>query len=118
MRVRKYLEKLEPLTDVTFIKARARKDAHTPFYHCEYQETPIYMAKDWLKNNQTELLDSIILNDKQMPIQWLSGADWTSAISNGRLKCLLVISEEDCVLLFSKAQQESLEEYIEDRIKI
>ena len=119
MRVRKYLETLKPLQEVTFIKARARKDAHTPYYHAEYQETPIYMAKDWLKNTSTKLLDNIILNDRQAPIQWACGADWTTAATNGQLKCLLVISEDDFATLYpDKKQRNGMEAFIESRMEI
>ena len=44
MRVKEYLSKIPNNTSVTFIKARARKDASTPYYHAEYQTTPIYKA--------------------------------------------------------------------------
>ena len=40
MTVREYLKNCNKYADVTFIKARARKDVHTPGYHAEYQTTP------------------------------------------------------------------------------
>ena len=40
MKVKDYLSRLNATQGVTFIKARARKDAATPYYHAEYQTTP------------------------------------------------------------------------------
>ena len=45
-------------------------------------------------------MDSIVLNDKQMPIDWLCGATWSGKVISGDLKCLLVVSEEDFELLY------------------
>lgn len=119
MRVKDYLNKIGGSTDVTFIKARARKDSNTPGYHAEYQTTPIRMAYEWLDPNwnNKKLLNSIILNDKQPPIEWISGAKWSNDFNSGHLKSLLVISEEDMELLIPwKEQRDSMEEYIEKRI--
>lgn len=118
MKVKEYFKKMRPSDDVTFIKARAREDAHTPFYHAEYQTTPIRRVAEWEQGNNGKLLDSIILNDNQMPIDWLSGAMWGRQVKFGRLKCLLVISEEDFELLYrSKEQRDSMERFIEEKIQ-
>ena len=118
MKARQYLETLASTERVTFIKARARKDANTPMYHEEYQTTPIWMAAEWLRGN-SKTLESVILNDKQMPINWLSGADWGEWVKAGHLRCLLVISPEDFELLVpSKEQRESIESYIDEKIEI
>ena len=63
MTVREYLKDCNKYADVTFIKARARKDAHTPGYHAEYQTTPIRTLVEWEESN---LMDYYILNDKQL----------------------------------------------------
>ena len=115
MTVREYLKDCNKYADVTFIKARARKDAHTPWYHAEYQTTPIRTLAAWKKSN---LMDYYILNDKQCPIDWLSGAIWKYAFNSGRLISLLVISKEDLETLFSKEQASSMIEYIDKKIKI
>lgn len=119
MRLKEYLSKIKPYDDVTIIKARAREDARTPFYHAEYQTTPIYTASDWLKNTNENLLNGVILNDKQPPIDWITGSQWGQTVKAGRLKCLLVASQEDFALLVrSKEQRDSMEKYIDERIDI
>ena len=115
MTVREYLKDCNKYADVTFIKARARKDARTPGYHVEYQTTPIRTLAEWEKSN---LMNYYILNDKQCPIDWLSGAIWKYAFNSGRLISLLVISKEDLETLFSKEQASSMIEYIDKKIKI
>ena len=117
MKVRDYFKRLRPSDEVTFIKARARKDAHTPFYHAEYQTTPIWCVEDWDSENNNKILNSVVLNDRQMPIDWLSGAMWGELVKLGRLKCLLIISEEDFELLYSKSQRDSMEHFIEGKIQ-
>ena len=114
MTVREYLKDCNKNANVTFIKARARKDAYTPRYHAEYQTTPIRTLVEWEKSN---LMDYYILNDKQCPIDWLSGALWKVAFDNGRLISLLVISKEDLETLYSKEQAASMIEYIDKKIK-
>ena len=114
MTVREYLKDCNKYTDVTFIKAIARKDKHTPAYHAEYQTTPIRMLVEWEKSN---LMDYYILNDKQCPIDWLSGTHWKVDFDNGRLISLLVISKEDLETLYPKEQVASIIEYIDKKIK-
>ncbi len=100
MLVREFLK--DVMTNVTFIKARARKDAHTPFYHAEYQTTPMRYPYEWM---DTPLADYIILNDAQPPIDWLSGAPWQNCFNRGCLESLLIISPEDFELLYPSAEQ-------------
>ena len=113
MTVREYLKARNKYADVTFIKAIARKDERTPGYHAEYQTTPIRTIAELEKSN---LMDYYVLNDKQSPIDWLSGAPWKVAFDNGRLISLLVISKEDLETLFSKEQASSIIEYIDKEI--
>lgn len=111
MLVREFLKGIKG--DVTFIKARARKDAHTPFYHAEYQTTPIRRVKEW----DGKIMDYIILNDAQTPIDWLSGAPWKNAFDRGCLTSLLVISPEDLELLYSdKKQRDHMIKFIDEKI--
>lgn len=119
MKVKQYLEMCKASDEVTFIKARARKDAATPFYHAEYQGTSMMCAEEWLgRNVPSKLLESVILNDRQPPIQWLSGAPWDKQFEQGRLKCLLVISEEDFALLYpSEEQRTGTERYCESKMQ-
>lgn len=119
MKVKQYLEALEGHQDVTFIKARARKNAYSPSNHAEYQTTPIYTATEWLEFDNERIMNSVVLNDKQMPIQWLSVADWTIWAKTGRLKCLLIVSQEDFALLYhGQNQRDGLEEYIEQKLDV
>lgn len=113
MTVREHLEKFNQYVDVTFIKARARKDANTPGYHPEYQTTPIRTIDEWKNSN---IMDYYVLNDKQCPIDWLSGALWQPAFNNGRLISLLVISKKDLELLYSTEQATSMIQYIDEKI--
>lgn len=111
MTVREYLGNCNK--KITFIKARARKDAHTPGYHAEYQTTPIRTFAEWKNSN---LMDYYILNHRQCPIDWLSGASWKVAFDNGWLISLLVISKEDLETLYSKEGAASMIEYIDKKI--
>jgi hypothetical protein len=114
MTVREYLKAFSESTSVTFIKARARKDANTPFYHAEYQTTPIRPIWEWEKS---AIMDYYILNNKQCPIDWLSGAPWKIAFDKGNLLSLLVISKEDIETLYSPKQAQEMIAYIEKKIK-
>ena len=117
MKVKEYLElaQVGKYKSVTFIKARARKDANAPGYHAEYQTTPIWTVKQW---SDSRIMDYIVLNDKQPPIEWLSGGKgWTNWFNGGHLLSLLVISEDDLKLLYSGNQADSLEEYIGNELK-
>lgn len=118
MNVRQYINKHKGTGYYTFIKARARKDAHTPFYHPEYQTTPIWDAYEWTKDNNAPILESIVLNDRQAPITWLSGADWNNDIRCGMLKCLLIISPDDFKTLYpGETQREHMEQFIEKQLE-
>ena len=114
MRVKDYLEKIKKYDKVTFLVANAIKDENCPGYHAEYANTAICFASDLLKS-KCSLLNMIILNDKQPPIDWLSGAKWIPAYNAGHLKCLLVISEEDLELIYP-TQAEHMEAYIETQM--
>lgn len=113
MTAREYLERFNQYQDVTFIKARARKDATTPGYHAEYQTTPIRTIADWKKSG---IMEYLVLNDKQCPIDWLSGAPWKGQFDRGHLISMLVISREDLELLYSSEQAVGLIEYIDKKI--
>lgn len=116
MTVQEYL-KLKDMPehkDLTFIKARARKDAVTPFYHAEYQTTPIRTVLEW-KNSK--VMDYIVLNDKQPTIDWLSGCPWNIQIKNGNLLCFLVVSKEDLCILYGEVQATSLEGFIDEKLR-
>jgi len=114
MKVREYLKDFSKSTSVTFIKARARKDAHTPGHHAEYQTTPIRRICDW---EESKIMDYYVLNDKQCPIDWLSGAPWKNNFDRGNLISMLVISKEDLETLYSQKQAESMVAYIDKKIK-
>lgn len=114
MTVREYLKNFNEYMNVTFIKARARKDANTPYYHAEYQTTPIRTIKEWGNAN---IMDYYILNNKQCPIDWLCGAPWRIHFNNGSLLSLLVISKEDMELLYSKDQAARMIEFVEKEIR-
>lgn len=110
MKVKDYFKRLGECDSVTFIKARARKDAHTPYYHAEYQTTPTRTVEEW--SDSSLLMDYIVLNHEQPPIEWLSGTSvkWW--------KCILIISEEDLATLYpNEHQRQSMISYIDSKIK-
>ena len=114
MLVREYLNTLSSNENVTFIKAVAQKDENTPFYSEVYQTTPIRQAYEW---QISPVADFYILNHKQCPIDWLSGAPWKNQYEKGHLKSLLIISKEDIEKLYSPKQAAETIQYIEEVIK-
>lgn len=114
MLVKEYLNTLDAYQDVTFIKAVAQKDEHSPFYSEVYHTTPIRQAHEW-KNSS--IADYYILNDKQCPIDWLSGAKWGNRFKKGWLKSLLIISKEDIEKLYSPKQAAELIDFIGKEIQ-
>jgi len=117
MNVKDYLQKLYPYKRVTFIITKAVKDDHSPFYHAEYKTTPLQTSIDWLKHNNEPILESIILNDKQPPITWLSGVDWNVDIKNGFAMCILIVNPSDFALMYkSDEQRKHIEKFIERKL--
>jgi hypothetical protein len=114
MLVKEYLSKFNENQQVTFIKARARKDESTPFYHEEYQTTPVRCINEFQKS---PVMNYYILNHKQTPIEWLSGAGWQNRFVRGDFLSLLVISKEDIELLYSPKQAAEMIEYIDKEIE-
>ena len=109
MLVKVYFERLRATDNVTFIKARARKDANSPYYHAEYQTTPTNIVASW---KESSIMNYIILNDNQSQIEWLSGGYLNDT------RCMLIISEEDFALLYpSEEQRQSMIEYIDSKLK-
>lgn len=116
MIVKEYFNKyLKDGNSVTFIVAKAEKDNATPFYHPAYITTPICYVREWLKNDK--MVDYIVLNDKQPPIDWLSGAKWSSQFNCGFLTCILIISREELHKLYGEEQVDSIEKFIENEIE-
>lgn len=114
MLVKEYLVTLDAFQDVTFIKAVAQKDESTPFYDEVYHTTPIRQAQEW-KN--TPIAEFYVLNDKQCPIDWISGAMWKNSFNKGHLKSLLIISREDIEKLYSPKQAAELIDFIGKEIR-
>ncbi len=114
MLVKDYLKNYASNTDVTFIKAIAQKEENSRFYDEVYQTTPIRQLDEW-KNSS--IMNYHILNNKQHPIIWLSGANWENKFKRGDLISLLVISQEDMLKLYSEKQAADLIEFIEKEIK-
>lgn len=115
MKVKQYLEEKRNTSNmITFIITKVEKDEHTPFYHSTYTTTPIRYVDEWVDG---DVMDYIILNDKQNPIDWLSGANWNTFFQRGDLTCMLVISQEDMYKLFSKEQADHMEAYIDTLLR-
>lgn len=116
MKVKEYLEHLKVSNDVTFIIAKAEKYENVQSYYPVYKTTPIYKVSEW-KNNESGILDYVVLNNKQNPIDWLSGSRWNNQFEAGRLECILAIKQEELYTLYSnKEQADSLEKFIENEI--
>lgn len=109
MKVIEYFNRIKKYDSVTFIKARARKDANTKFYHFEYQTTPVHTVEQWTQNGG--LNEYIILNDDHPQIQWANNTGIRS------VKCMLVVSEEDFAKIYrSEEQREQIIESIDKKI--
>lgn len=114
MLVREYLSKFNENQSVTFIKAIAQFESDARGCEEVYQTTPIRQAYEW---QNSPIMDYYILNHKQSPITWLSGASWVRQFENGSLLSLLVISEADLALLYSQKQATDIISYIDEVIK-
>ena len=116
MKFKEYADKyLESMDNVTFLIAKAVKDESTPFYHPEYETTPIFKVIECKSMNY--LLNMNILNDRQPPIDWLSGASWKNWFDEGFLKSFIVISDANLFELYSKKQADEMLKYIETQFK-
>lgn len=113
MLVKEYLSKFNENKQVTFIKAVARKDENTPFFHEEYQTTPIRSIYEFEKS---PIMNCYVLNHKQPPIDWLSGSSCQHQFNKGDILSLLVISKEDMALLYNPKQAVEIIEFIEKEI--
>lgn len=112
MKVKDYL-KTHKWSEISFIITKAVKDDATPFFHPEYKTSRLFHNFD----NISYYDDYLILNDKAMPIDWLSGAPWGNAVRKGEAKCLLIINREELITLYSEDQANSIIEYIDSKIK-
>ena len=112
MTVKEFIETYKP-RELTFIKAVARKDTYSPAYHSEYQTTSILYPSE-----VSSLLEYIVLNDAQPPIDWLSGSPWIKRFEAGEMDSLLVISPEDFKLLYTgEDQRNNMIDYIDKQIR-
>lgn len=115
MTVKEYFQKyLKDSNSVAFIIAKAEKDEASPFYHAIYRTTPMRGVYEWLNGGST--LDYIVLNDKQAPIDWLSGVPWINHFKSGHLINMLIISKEDLDVLYGQEGANSMEKFIEEKI--
>lgn len=112
MKVKNYLQTHE-WSEVSFIIAKAVKDDKTPLFHSEYKTSSLFHHFEDISYYD----DYLILNDKAMPIDWLSGAPWGNAVRRGWAKCLLVISRKDLITLYGEKQADSIIKYIDSKIK-
>ena len=71
---------------------------------------------EWFEDNST-ILDSYVLNTKQPVVSWLSGADWNPSILNNRNMCLLVVSKEQLLKMYSEKQAMETLKYIDHKIE-
>ena len=78
MKVKDYLQTHE-WSEVSFIIAKAVKDDKTPLFHSEYKTSSLFHHFEDISYYD----DYLILNDKAMPIDWLSGAPWGNEVRRG-----------------------------------
>ena len=71
---------------------------------------------EWFEDNST-ILDSYVLNTKQPVVSWLSGANWNPSILNDRNMCLLVVSKEQLLKMYSEKQAMETLKYIDHKIE-
>ena len=112
MKVKDYLQTHE-WSEVSFIIAKAVKDDKTPLFHSEYKTSSLFHHFEDISYYD----DYLILNDKAMPIDWLSGAPWGNEVRRGWAKCLLVINRKDLITLYGEKQANSIIKYIDSKIK-
>lgn len=112
MKVKDYLQTHE-WSEVSFIIAKAVEDVTTPLFHPEYKTSSLLHHFEDISYYDNYL----ILNDKAMPLDWLSGATWGNAVRCGRAKCLLIINRKDLITLFGEDQANSTIKYIDSKIK-
>lgn len=119
MTVREYFkrygngENVHGIREVTFIIAKAEKDEHSPYNHPVYTTTPIRVVGEWM---ESKIMDYIVLNDCQPPIDWMSGAMWKHQFKRGWLTSMLIISREELCKLYSEEQAASMEAFINKEI--
>lgn len=120
MKTKEYLEKLDRSDKVAVILAKAVKNEFAPGYHPEYEQYQTSSARDWIIfcNSSETFKGSIILNDHQPPIDWLSGDMIRGdAFQRGGFKCLLVVGKEAFELLCpDKEDRDGIERGIEERL--
>lgn len=104
MRLNKYLNGLNENDRVTFIIAKAVKDEHTPFYHTEYETTPVRVAREW---KEWELGQNYIIANENHPPVDITGT-WVNWYNRGDLKCSVLISEETLRTMYSENQAEDM----------
>lgn len=114
MLVKDYLKNFASNTSVTFIRAIAHKEEGSARYEEMYKTTPIRQIWDW---ENSPIMNYHILNNKQCPIDWLSGAQWKKQFHRGDLLSLLVISQEDIEKLYSVKQAADLIDFIGKEIQ-
>lgn len=112
MKVKDYLQTHE-WSEVSFIIAKAVKDNTTPLFHTEYETSSLFHHFE----NMSYYDDYLILNDKAMPLDWLSGGDWGFAVRRGWAKCLLIISWKDLTTLHGEEDANSIIKFIDRKIK-
>lgn len=114
MKIREYLEKIEKHTDVTFIIQRSIKDDHAPFYHNEFQTTPIRTNQEWLEG-EGFIDNHIVINQDHPPID-VTGT-WVNWYMAGRLKCAVVTTEEDLIRHYGEKQGRDMIAYYNRTVK-
>lgn len=100
MTVREYLKRFANEGSITFIKQITVKDEHTPFYHSEYQTSPINSAREW--SQYEKVCDCLVINADHPPID-VTGM-WGNWYKKGHLLCAMITTEAELIKLYGEEQ--------------
>lgn len=113
MTAREYLQKIQEkhgTPEVTFIIAHSVKDSHSPFYHYEYDTTPVYSINELLRYPSGSFIDThLVVNADHPPID-ITGI-WVRHYNRGYLRCAVLETEDDLRIKYSGKQAEDMIAY-------
>lgn len=112
MKAKEYLESIGE-GQVTFVITKSVKDKNSPFYHYEYETTPIYSRWEVLRDKWIDKY--IVINANHPPID-ITG-HWVRAYNKGHLKCAMLTTENDLYTHYSEKQAKSMIAYYDREVR-
>lgn len=107
MTVREYLKKHQNEASITFIRQKAVKDEHSPFYHSEYSTAPIYSAYEWAQHEK--VCENLVINADHPPID--ANGMWGNWYKQGNLLCAMITTEEELIKMYGEKQGRDMIEH-------